>query len=72
MTLYADMVNSKYSQEQIGKFLKIIINHEHGSTLWHCNEGKDRTGVCTAILLACLNVSLDTIVEDYHNWTFYA
>ena len=66
MTLYADMVNSKYSQEQIGKFLKIIINHEHGSTLWHCNEGKDRTGVCTAILLACLNVSLDTIVEDYH------
>lgn len=66
MGLYADMVNRPYCQEQIGKFLKIIVNHEHGSTLWHCNEGKDRTGVCTAVLLSCLGVSRDVVVEDFH------
>jgi protein-tyrosine phosphatase len=66
MGLYSDMVSSKYSQDQIGKFLKIIINHEHGSTLWHCNEGKDRTGVCTAILLSCLGVSRQTVIDDFH------
>lgn len=31
-----------------------------------CSLGKDRTGIITALLLSCLGVPRDLIVEDYH------
>ena len=31
----------------------------------HCAAGKDRTGIIIALLLALVNVPVDTIAEDY-------
>lgn len=36
-----------------------------GALLYHCNGGKDRTGIITAFLLTALNVSWDIIAADY-------
>jgi protein-tyrosine phosphatase len=37
----------------------------NGCTLIHCNAGKDRTGLITALVLRSLRVPIDTIAEDY-------
>lgn len=37
----------------------------HVPLYFHCTAGKDRTGVCAAILLALLGVGDDAIVQDY-------
>lgn len=38
---------------------------EPGAYLWHCTQGKDRTGGLAALILAALDVSDELIVEDY-------
>ncbi len=36
-----------------------------GCTLMHCNAGKDRTGLITALVLRALRVPIKTIADDY-------
>ncbi len=36
-----------------------------GAVLFHCTEGKDRTGVISMILLSLLHVPIETILNDY-------
>ena len=33
--------------------------------MFHCTDGKDRTGVATYIILSILNVSEEIILDDY-------
>ncbi len=37
----------------------------HPAVIVHCTAGKDRTGVCTALLLDAVGVQRDAIVADY-------
>lgn len=60
---YRDLVNS-FSIKQYSKFLLDLIDAEH-ATLWHCSLGKDRAGIATVLILECLNVDKETILEDY-------
>lgn len=44
----------------------IFLNEGNdGAILWHCVQGKDRTGVVTAVLYNCLGIDEDKIMEDY-------
>lgn len=36
-----------------------------GGTLWHCTQGKDRTGALAALVLASLGVDETLIIDDY-------
>ena len=38
---------------------------KNGAILWHCTDGKDRAGLASALLLAALGASKETILEDY-------
>ncbi len=38
---------------------------EHPGVLIHCTAGKDRTGVCTALMLDAAGVERDAIIADY-------
>lgn len=48
----------------IQRWFHILLNAE-GPILFHCSEGKDRTGFTAAIFLSALGVSFDVIMEDY-------
>ncbi len=48
--------------------LRILMERFVAETVpmhFHCSAGKDRTGICAALLLSLLGVPDDTIVEDY-------
>jgi protein-tyrosine phosphatase len=50
---------------KVFEVLRIIADSKNLPAIIHCNAGKNRTGVMTAILLGTLGVSDDDIVGDY-------
>lgn len=62
--LYVGMVSDEYCQLQYAALLDRILRSE-GTMLWHCTQGKDRTGLATAFLLAALGFDRKTIVDDF-------
>ena len=63
--MYTDIVDNEYSQLQYAVFLQKIVAAEEGAVYWHCSQGKDRTGLGAAFILAALGASRDTILADY-------
>ena len=51
-------------KETWGKIFDLLINSE-GGVLFHCSQGKDRTGVVVAMILTTLGVDKETIFKDY-------
>ncbi len=64
-TLYPSLVQSDFSQLQYAAFLNLILEAPDGAVLWHCSQGKDRTGIGAAFLLGSLGASRETIVRDF-------
>ena len=64
--MYPSLIRSEYSQLQYAAFLRLIIEApEDGGILWHCFQGKDRTGWGAAYLLFALGVEREAIIEDF-------
>ncbi|MBR5070418.1 MAG: tyrosine-protein phosphatase [Oscillospiraceae bacterium] len=63
--LYAYLIRT--CTEAIRNVLTAIIEHDYstGAVLWHCTEGKDRSGITAALVLEMLGVSRERIMEDY-------
>ncbi|MBQ9900166.1 MAG: tyrosine-protein phosphatase [Acholeplasmatales bacterium] len=48
------------------ELFKIFLdNGEDGAILWHCVQGKDRTGVVAAVMSCCLGVDENKVMDDY-------
>ena len=49
------------------EFFKILLNTDPDkeAVLWHCKDGKDRTGIGAALILSLLGATRDTIFEDF-------
>lgn len=65
--LYVRMVTSDFSLDAQRKVFDILV-HEAApgnAVLFHCSEGKDRTGIVAALILKYLGVSDEDIYEDY-------
>ena len=64
--MYPSLIRSEFSQLQYAAFLRLIIEApEDGGILWHCAQGKDRTGWGAAFLMFALGVSREDIIEDF-------
>lgn len=64
--IYYDMLHDE-SLQNIGKVIRRILTadeNEYGF-YFHCSEGKDRTGLISAILLLILGVSRKEVVKEY-------
>ncbi|MFK7730626.1 MAG: tyrosine-protein phosphatase [Pseudomonadales bacterium] len=62
-------INRAFALEHHESF-KAMLNEiatlgDHAGLLFHCSAGKDRTGFGAALILLCLNVDRETIIEDY-------
>lgn len=65
--LYPSLVLSEFSQLQYAAFMNMIVDTAEGAVLWHCSQGKDRTGIGAAFILGALGADRDTIVQDFDN-----
>ncbi len=63
--LYPSLAFSEFSQLQYATFLNLILETEEGAVLWHCSQGKDRTGMGAALILAALGADRETIIRDF-------
>lgn len=63
--MYPSLIRSEYSQLQYATFLRLIIEADDGGILWHCFQGKDRTGWGAAFILSALGVSTEDIIADF-------
>ena len=63
--LYPSLILSEFSQLQYATFMNLILETEDGAVLWHCSQGKDRTGIGAALILGALGADKETIVEDF-------
>lgn len=63
--LYTDMVTNEYTQLQYAAFMQSIVETPSGAVYWHCSQGKDRTGLGAAFILAALGADRELILADY-------
>ena len=67
-TLYVDFLCKERGKKAYRGFfeaVKSLAAEEGRSLLWHCTDGKDRTGLASMLLLSALGASRETIIEDY-------
>ena len=55
----------KNSQKEIRESLEIVAKPDNLPLAFHCEFGKDRTGVLAALILTCAGVSEEEICADY-------
>ena len=65
MNMYPTLLLTPICQQQFAQFFRLVLETENGAVLYHCTQGKDRTGIASALLLAALGASRETIVEDF-------
>ena len=58
---YIDIIDDK---ENIFRVFKILLESKSG-VIFHCNSGKDRTGIISMLLLLIAGVNEDDIIVDY-------
>lgn len=62
---YRKFINEGQARGAYKRFFSLLLEQKDGSLLYHCNGGKDRTGLATVFLLTALGVPWQEIYEDY-------
>lgn len=63
--MYPTLFFNPECQKQYALFFREVLATENGAILYHCTQGKDRTGIASALLLAALGADRNTIVADF-------
>ena len=63
--MYPNLLFDPECQQQYARFFRLVLDTEDGALFFHCTQGKDRTGVASALLLGTLGASRETIVADF-------
>lgn len=65
--MYKAILKEEKYLNEVSKIIKTIMNtDEDKSVLFHCSEGKDRTGIIAAIILFILGASKEDVLKDYY------
>ena len=64
--LYIGFLSQESGKKAYREFFRELLALPSGnSLLFHCTQGKDRTGCAAMLILSALGVSEDTILEDF-------
>ena len=63
--LYPTLMLDPGCQAQFAAFFREVLATEEGAVLYHCTQGKDRTGIASALILAALGAPRETIIADF-------
>lgn len=64
--MYVEWLSSETGKAGYARMFKELINLPDGEALlFHCTQGKDRTGCAAMLILSALGVDEDTILNDY-------
>ncbi len=63
--MYPTLLFTPECQQQFARFFRLVLDTDQGAVLYHCTQGKDRTGIASALLLAALGADRQTIVADF-------
>ncbi len=63
--LYTKAILGEIGMNAYKEFLHTLLQNTEGATLWHCTQGKDRTGIAAILVEYCLGVSMEDINRDY-------
>ena len=63
--IYSYRIRQSEFGQSLVKALQIIAKQENLPLVFHCNAGKDRSGVLAAIILGALGVADNDIIQDY-------
>ena len=64
--MYVEFLQGETGKAGFRDFFRVLLETPEGSSvLWHCTNGKDRTGVAAMLLLGVLNVDEETIMDDF-------
>ena len=69
--LYRLLVNNPQSIEGYKKIFRLLLEKESGAAIYHCTQGKDRTGLISVLTLLALGVDKETIIKDYLQYNRY-
>ena len=63
--LYRILAQSPHSQDAYEEFFQVLLASEGKPVLWHCTQGKDRTGIAAMLLLIALGFEEEQVVSEY-------
>ena len=64
--MYIDFLSSDQGKEGYKKMFEELLALQEGrSLLFHCTQGKDRTGCAAMLILSALGVGEETIINDF-------
>lgn len=63
--IYVNFLLGERGKKAYREFFRILLETDEGAVLWHCTDGKDRTGCAAMLLLSALGADRETIMRDY-------
>lgn len=63
--IYRRCVLSEEGQRAYRNLFELLASNPQGAILWHCTEGKDRTGIAAFLIELALGVTYENAKQDY-------
>lgn len=63
--IYRVLAGDDHCAAAYKEFFRILLSADGAAVLWHCTQGKDRTGVAAILLLTALGADREAVLEDY-------
>ena len=65
LLMYRIMAEHEFCARAYADFFRVLLEARGEPVLWHCVQGKDRTGIAALLLLTALGASMEDAREDY-------
>lgn len=69
--MYRQLVEDPIAIKATKQFFQEVLDANGAPILWHCKDGKDRTGIMATLLLAALGCDEDVLRAEYMNTNFF-